>query len=118
MTTLKTTTAPVYAHTANSPELAQQFDAFINELVEGSMSVDALAQALSGGIDDLPFRQNSILMLKRTGNGRAKCSPSPAVCRWFLRNSTRPSLMRWRLTTRTNSPLTMPLSWTPAAIRK
>jgi hypothetical protein len=42
-----------YAHSADSPELKQQFDAFIKELVETSLSVDALAKALSGGIDDL-----------------------------------------------------------------
>jgi hypothetical protein len=33
--------------------LKKQFDAFINELVETSLSADALAKALSGGIDDL-----------------------------------------------------------------
>ncbi|PHR17786.1 MAG: hypothetical protein COA37_21560 [Hoeflea sp.] len=53
MTKLKTTTASVYAHSANSLELKQQFDAFINELVEPSLSVDAIAQALSCGIDAL-----------------------------------------------------------------
>jgi hypothetical protein len=46
-TTLKTTTSPVYAFSADTPELKQQFDAFINELVETSLSPDVLSKALS-----------------------------------------------------------------------
>jgi hypothetical protein len=53
MTTPKTTTAPAYAHSADSPELAKQFEKFINELVEGSMSADAMEQALSSDIDKM-----------------------------------------------------------------
>jgi hypothetical protein len=35
-TTLKTTTSPVYAYSADCPELKEKFDQFINELVEPS----------------------------------------------------------------------------------
>lgn len=52
-TALKTATAPVYPHSADSPELNRQFDMFIKELVGTSLSPDALAQALSAGIDHL-----------------------------------------------------------------
>jgi hypothetical protein len=52
-TTLKTTTSPVYAFSADTPELKQKFDAFINELVETSLSVDVLSNALSASIDNL-----------------------------------------------------------------
>ncbi|WP_375590282.1 hypothetical protein ABWH89_05710 [Hoeflea alexandrii] len=53
MTTPKTITAPAYAHSADSPELAKQFEKFINELVEGSFSADAMEQALSSDIDKM-----------------------------------------------------------------
>jgi hypothetical protein len=52
-TTLKATTSPVYAYSADCPELKEQFDQFISELVEPVLSASALANALSGGIDDL-----------------------------------------------------------------
>lgn len=89
-TKLKTTTSPVYAFSADTPELKQQFDAFINELVEGSMSADALAQALSGGVDDIATVLRSLPALE----GRliefgiaavARCNPDLKVLTQNLR---------------------------------
>ncbi|MEQ8308812.1 MAG: hypothetical protein RIA09_19940 [Hoeflea sp.] len=90
MTKLRTIITPVYAYSADGPELTQQFDAFINELVETSVSPDALAQALSGGVDDLATALRSLPALE----GRvielgiaavARCNPDLKVLTQNLR---------------------------------
>ncbi|PHR22456.1 MAG: hypothetical protein COA37_12115 [Hoeflea sp.] len=90
MTKLKTTTATDFAQSAHSPELKKQFETFINELVETSLSPDALAQALSGGIDDLATVLRSLPALE----GRlielgiaavARCNPDLKVLTQNLR---------------------------------
>ena len=98
-TPLKTTTAPVYAHSADSLELKQQFDAFINELVDPSLSADAMAQALSGGIDDLA----SVLRSRPALEGRlielgiaavASCNPDLKVMTQNLRLPVSPAALQ------------------------
>ncbi|GAB5460212.1 hypothetical protein [Hoeflea alexandrii] len=98
MAKLKTTTS-VYTHSADSPELAQQFDAFIHELVETSLSPDALAQALSGGIDDLA----AVLRSLPTLEGRlielgiaavARCNPDLKVLTQNLRLPISPTALQ------------------------
>lgn len=98
-TNLKTTTAPVYAYSADSPELKLQFDAFINELAEGSMSEDALSKALSAGIDDLASVLRSLPALE----GRlielgiaavASCNPDLKVLTQNLRLPVLPEALQ------------------------
>lgn len=90
MTTPKTTSAPAYAHSADSPELTKQFEKFINELVEGSFSADAMEQALSSDIDKMATVLRSLPALE----GRlielgiaavAKCNPDLRVLTQNLR---------------------------------
>lgn len=89
-TTPKTTTAHVYPHSAASPALKRQFNAFIKELVEPSMSAEGMAQALSGGIDQLAVLLRSLPSLE----GRlielgiaavARCNPDLKVLTQNLR---------------------------------
>jgi len=98
-TTLKTTTASVYAYSTDSPELTQQFDAFINDLVETSLSADALGQALSRGIDNLA----SVLRPLPALEGRlielgiaavAKCNPDLKVLTQNLRLPVLPAALQ------------------------
>lgn len=98
-TKLQTTTAPVYPYSADSPELKLQFDAFINELAEGSMSEDALSKALSAGIDDLASVLRSLPALE----GRlielgiaavAKCNPDLKVLTQNLRLPVLPAALQ------------------------
>ena len=89
-TTPKTTTARVYPHSAASPALKRQFSGFIKELVEPSMSAEGMAQALSGGIDQLAVLLRSLPSLE----GRlielgiaavARCNPDLKVLTQNLR---------------------------------
>lgn len=98
-TTPKTTTATAYAHSADSPDLKKQFDAFFKELVETSLSPDALAQALSGGIDDVATVLRSLPALE----GRmielgiaavARCNPDLKVLTQNLRLPVSPTALR------------------------
>ena len=52
-------TAPTYSCSADCPDLQTTLHGFVDDLIAGSMSVDALTTALSGKIDDLTsiFRQ-------------------------------------------------------------
>lgn len=98
-TPLRTTTAPVYAHSADSPDLKQQFDAFINELVEGSMSTDALAQALSVGIDDLATVLRSLpalegKLIELSIAAVARCNPDLKVLTQNLRLPVSPTALQ------------------------
>lgn len=98
-TTPKTTTATAYAHSADSPDLKKQFDAFFKELVETSLSPDALAQALSGGIDDVATVLRSLPALE----GRmielgiaavARCNPDLKVLTQNLRLPVSPTALK------------------------
>jgi len=98
-TTLKTTTAPVYAYSADSLELKLQFDAFINELVEPSLSADALSNALCAGIDDLATVLRSLPALE----GRlielgiaavARCNPDLKILTQNLRLPISPTALQ------------------------
>lgn len=89
-TTLKTTTSPAYAFSADTPEIKKQFDAFIKELIEPSLSANALSKALSAGIDNLATVLRSLPALE----GRlielsiaavAKCNPDLKVLTQNLR---------------------------------
>lgn len=89
-TNLKTTTSPVYAYSADTPELKQQFDAFIKELIEPSLSANALSKALSAGIDDLanvlrslPALEGRLIELGIAAVGR--CNPDLKVLTQNLR---------------------------------
>ncbi|MCC0035327.1 MAG: hypothetical protein H6887_08720 [Hoeflea sp.] len=89
-TILKTTTAPVYANSADSLELKQQFDAFIAELLETSLSADALSNALCAGIDDLAsvLRSRPVLegrLIERGIAAVARCNPDLKVLTHNLR---------------------------------
>ncbi len=99
MTTHKTTTAPVYSYSAHGPELKQQFDALINELVETSLSADAFSKALSAGIDDLSTVLRSLPALE----GRlielgiaavARCNPDLKVLTQNLRLPISPTALQ------------------------
>lgn len=98
-TNLKTTTSAAYAFSADTPELKQQFDAFIKELVEPSLSVDVLAKALSVGIDDLASVLRSLPALE----GRlielgiaavARCNPDLKVLTQNLRLPVLPAALQ------------------------
>jgi hypothetical protein len=98
-TNLKTPTSPVYAFSADTPELTQQFDAFINELVEGSMSAEAFTQALSGGIDDLATTLRSLPALEgkliELGIAAvARCNPDLKVLTQNLRLPVSPTALK------------------------
>lgn len=89
-TQTKTATAPTYTLSADCPDLHQTLHAFVDDLTEGSMSVDALRTALSGKIDDLTsiFRQQPSLEghLIEFGIGAvAKCNPELKVLTQNLR---------------------------------
>ncbi|MEP3435847.1 MAG: hypothetical protein ABJN75_03560 [Hoeflea sp.] len=97
--TLKTTTVPVYAHCADSPELKQQFDAFIQELIDPSLSADAMAQALSSGIDDLatvlrplPVLEGRLIELGIAAV--ARCNPDLKVLTQNLRLPVSPAALQ------------------------
>tara|TARA_R110002050_G_scaffold162706_5_gene292593 strand:+ start:485 stop:1465 length:981 start_codon:yes stop_codon:yes gene_type:complete len=99
MTKLKTTTAPVYSNSAHGPELKQQFDALINELVETSLSTEAFSNALSAGIDDLSTVLRSLPALE----GRlielgiaavARCNPDLKVLTQNLRLPISPTALQ------------------------
>lgn len=99
MTKLKTTSVPVYAYSADSTGLTNQFDAFMKELVETSLSRDALAQALSGGVDDVATLLRSLPALE----GRliefgiaavARCNPDLKVLTQNLRLPVSPTALK------------------------
>ncbi|MGJ8572366.1 MAG: hypothetical protein ACSHXI_16880 [Hoeflea sp.] len=99
MTKLKTTTGPVYSYSAHGPELKQQFDALIDELVETSLSADAFSNALSVGIDDLAAVLRSLPALE----GRlielgiaavASCNPDLKVLTQNLRLPVSPTALQ------------------------
>ncbi|WP_290775964.1 hypothetical protein [Hoeflea sp.] len=98
-TKLTTTTSPLYAFSADTPELRQKFCAFINELVEGPMSAEAFTQALSGGIADLATTLRSLPALE----GRliefgiaavARCNPDLKVLTQNLRLPVSPTALK------------------------
>ena len=49
-TILKTTTAPLYTFSADCHDLGDRIDGLIEEVIASSLSTDALAQSLSGGL--------------------------------------------------------------------
>lgn len=89
-TQTKSATAPTYTRSADCPELQRTLQAFVDDLIDGSMSVDALATALAGTIDDLSsiFRMQSSLEghLIEFGIGAvARCNPDLKVLTRNLR---------------------------------
>lgn len=97
--TLKTTTTPVYAYSADCPELQLQFDELINELAESSLSADALAEALSGSIDDLATMLRSMpalegRLIERGIAAVAKSNPDLEVITQNLRLPVLPAALQ------------------------
>jgi hypothetical protein len=98
-TQTRTTTAPSYIRSADCPELQETLHAFVNDLIDGSMSVDALATALSGTIDDLSsiFRTQPSLegQLIEFGIGAvARCNPELKVLTQNLRLPVLPEALQ------------------------
>ncbi|MAZ85879.1 MAG: hypothetical protein CME90_20090 [Hoeflea sp.] len=86
----KSATRPTYTRSADCPDLQKTFHAFLDDLVEGSMSVEALTTALAGTIDDL----SSIFRLQPSLEGQliefgigavARCNPDLKVLTRNLR---------------------------------
>ncbi|MCY0148839.1 hypothetical protein OEG84_14300 [Hoeflea sp. G2-23] len=99
MNTLKSTTTPVYAYSADCPELKLQFKELINELVESSLSADALAEALSGSIDDLATMLRSMpalegRLIERGIAAVAKSNPDLEVITQNLRLPVLPAALQ------------------------
>lgn len=101
MTTTQTelAAAPTYTRSADCPDLQRTLQAFVDDLIEGSMSVDALATALSGTIDDLSsiFRMQPSLEghLIEFGIGTvARCNPDLKVLTRNLRLPVLPEALQ------------------------
>ena len=92
MTTTQTklATAATYTRSADCPDLQTTLHAFVDDLVEGSMSVSAFTTALSGTIDDLSsiFRMQPSLeghLIEFAIGAVARCNPDLKVLTRNLR---------------------------------
>ncbi|AKI02685.1 hypothetical protein IMCC20628_04005 [Hoeflea sp. IMCC20628] len=97
--TLKTTTAHIYDYSADSPDLRQRFDELIDEVVSPSLSADALANALAGGVDEIAGVLRAIpgmegRLIERGIAFVAKCNPDLAVLTQNLRLPVTPAAMQ------------------------
>ncbi|WP_412050565.1 hypothetical protein ACK6D9_02940 [Hoeflea sp. Naph1] len=89
-TNLKTTTAPIYAHSADCPKLEARLEDLINELVASSLSAELLAQSLAGGMDDIATMVRAIpghegRLIERGIALVARCNPDLVVLTQNLR---------------------------------
>jgi len=89
-TILKAAAAPIYAHSAKCPDLKQRLDDLIDETVASSLSAEALAQSLAGGMDEIATMVRAIpghegRLIERGIALVARCNPHLVVLTQNLR---------------------------------
>lgn len=99
MLTLKASAAPIYPHSADCPDLKQRLDEFIDETVASSLSAEALAQSLAGGMDDIATMVRAIpghegRLIERGIALVARCNPHLVVLTQNLRLPVTPAALQ------------------------
>lgn len=97
--TLKTTTALIYAHSADCNVLRTRFDKIIDEVIASSLSAEALKEALSGGLEKVGTILRSIpghegRLLERGIAMIARCNPDLIVLTQNLRLPVTPAALQ------------------------
>lgn len=98
-TILKTTTAPLYTCSADCHDLRERIDGLIEEVIASSLSTDALARSLSGGLAEVGTILRSIpghegRLLERGLAMIARCNPDLVVLTQNLRMPVTPAALQ------------------------
>ncbi|MBC7280218.1 hypothetical protein, partial [Hoeflea sp.] len=98
-TILKTTTSPLYTCSADCHDLRDRIDGLIDEVIASSLSTDALAQSLSGGLAEVGTILRSIpghegRLLERGLAMIARCNPDLVVLTQNLRMPVTPAALQ------------------------
>lgn len=96
---LKTTTAPLYTCSADCHDLRERIDGLIEEVIASSLSTDALAQSLSGGLAEVGTILRSIpghegRLLERGLAMIARCNSDLVVLTQNLRMPVTPAALQ------------------------